>query len=187
MTSKALGLIETIGLAAAIEAADAAIKTADVKLLGYENTRGGGRITVKFVGEVGAVKAAVASGSAAALRIGQVESCLIIPRPHEEIEVLINQIDRGRSTPPAAPAKKSAPVKAEKPKAASEAVKAPAPQVIAPKPKPATAKKGKQPPAPPKLETPEPAPPAPIEELPPPESDQPTPSTSDQVGDLPAN
>jgi bacterial microcompartment shell protein len=101
MTPKALGFIETIGLAAAIEAADAAIKSANVRLLGYENARGGGRITVKLAGDVGAVKAAVSAGSAAALRVGRVEACLVIPRPHEEIEALIQQIDRGRAAQPA--------------------------------------------------------------------------------------
>ncbi len=103
MTSKALGLIETIGLPAAIEAADAASKSANVTLLGYENTRGGGLITVKIVGDVGAVKAAVSAGSAAALRVGKVATCLVIPRPHAEIEALIHHVDRGRSSRPAAP------------------------------------------------------------------------------------
>ncbi|NJN94410.1 MAG: BMC domain-containing protein [Anaerolineales bacterium] len=175
MTSKALGLIETIGLAAALEAADTAIKTADVKLLGYENVKGGGRITIKFVGDVGAVKAAVASGSAAALRIGKVESCLIIPRPHAEIEALINQIDRGRSTPSAVP--QTAPIKASEP------------QAVAQKPKPAALKKAKQRPAAPRLEIPEPVAPPPVEEQPPVEivsppalsdADQPPTVTPDQ-------
>jgi microcompartment protein CcmL/EutN len=102
MRSKAVGLIETIGLAAAIEAADAALKAANVKLLGYENTRGGGMITVKVVGDVGAVKAAVSAGSAAALRVGQVKSCHIIPRPHDEIESLLQQITRGPAEKPKA-------------------------------------------------------------------------------------
>jgi pimeloyl-ACP methyl ester carboxylesterase len=62
---KALGLIETIGLVTAIEAADAAVKAACVTLLGYENTKGGGKITVKVVGDVGAVQAAVSAGVAA--------------------------------------------------------------------------------------------------------------------------
>ena len=69
---QALGMIETIGLVSAIEAADAAVKAANITLLGYENTKGGGKITVKFVGDVGAVNAAVAAGAAAAARIGQV-------------------------------------------------------------------------------------------------------------------
>lgn len=93
---QALGLIETIGLVSAIEAADAAVKAANVTLLGYENTKGSGKITVKFVGDVGAVKAGVAAGVAAASRIGQVYSQQVIPRPHDEIEALIHNLDRGR-------------------------------------------------------------------------------------------
>lgn len=136
---KALGLIETIGLVTAFEAADTALKAANVKLLGYENTKGGGRITVKFVGDVGAVKAAVSAGVAAALRIGRIESSLVIPRPHQEIEGLIAQIDRGPAAaapavaPEAAPVALPAPAQAAKPKAATK------PQPVA-KPKPAASK-----------------------------------------------
>jgi len=105
---KALGLIETIGLIPAIEAADAAVKAANVVLLGYENTKGGGKITVKVAGDVGAVKAAVSAGVAAALRIGKVYGSSVIPRPHDEISALIRQVDRGRvreePVAPAAPA-----------------------------------------------------------------------------------
>jgi ethanolamine utilization protein EutM len=93
---QALGLIEAIGLVTAIEAADAAVKAADVKLLGYENTKGGGKITIKLVGGVGAVKAGVAAGVAAASRIGRIYSYQVIPRPHDEIEALIANVDRGR-------------------------------------------------------------------------------------------
>lgn len=93
---QALGLIETIGLVTAIEAADAAVKAADVTLLGFENTKGGGKITIKFVGNVGAVQAAVAAGVAAASRIGEVYGQRVIPRPHDEIEALIRNVDRGR-------------------------------------------------------------------------------------------
>jgi len=97
MSSKALGLIETIGLAAAIEAADAATKSANVTLLGYENSKGGGMITVKVVGDVGAVKAAVAAGTVAAQKIGRIASTSIIPRPHDDIEPLINRVTRGKA------------------------------------------------------------------------------------------
>ncbi|MFO7681127.1 MAG: BMC domain-containing protein [Chloroflexota bacterium] len=93
---QALGLIETIGLVSAIEAADAAVKAANIILLGYENTKGGGKITVKLVGDVGAVKAGVDAGAAAARRVGQVYACHVIPRPHDEIEALIANVDRGR-------------------------------------------------------------------------------------------
>lgn len=131
---KALGLIETIGLVTAFEAADAALKAANVKLLGYENTKGGGRITVKFVGDVGAVKAAVSAGVAAALRIGRIESSLVIPRPHQEIEGLIAQIDRGPVAVAApTPAPEPAPAKVAKPKAAAKPKPAPIPKPAAAK------------------------------------------------------
>ncbi|MFT9498113.1 BMC domain-containing protein [Anaerosolibacter sp.] len=89
MPKLALGLIETVGLAAAMEAADTAVKSANVTLLGYENSKGGGLITVKLEGDVGAVKAAVEAGSAAASKINKVFSKQVIPRPHEEIEKLV--------------------------------------------------------------------------------------------------
>ena len=98
---KALGLIETIGLVTAIEAADAAVKSANVTLVGYENTRGGGKITVKVVGDVGAVQAAVAAGVAAAERIGKVYVQRIIPRPSDEIDALIATVVRGQKPAPA--------------------------------------------------------------------------------------
>ena len=111
---QALGLIETVGLAAAIEAADTAVKAANVKLLGYEKTRGNGMITVKITGDVGAVKAAVTAGVMAANRVNEVYSYHVIPRPHAEIDELIAKIDRGPgrdngeaegiTTPPAPPA-----------------------------------------------------------------------------------
>lgn len=85
----ALGLIETVGLAAAIEAADAAVKSANVTLLSYELTKGGGMVMIKFVGDVGAVKAALEAGSAAAARVGKVASKHMIARPHDEIEKII--------------------------------------------------------------------------------------------------
>ena len=86
MKQQALGLIETIGLVSAIEAADAAVKAANVTLLGYENTKGGGKITIKFVGDVGAVQAGVAAGVAAASRVGEVYGQRVIARPHDEID-----------------------------------------------------------------------------------------------------
>jgi len=89
----ALGIIETVGLAAAIEAADTGVKSANVKLLGYELTRGYGLVTVKFAGDVGAVKAAVEAGSIAAAKVSKIWSKLVIPRPHDEIEKLINNLE----------------------------------------------------------------------------------------------
>lgn len=89
MLKKALGLIETEGLASAIEAADAAVKSADVALVGYELTKGGGLVTVKVTGEVSAVQAAVSSASVAAARIGSVYSTRVIPRPAPGLEMMV--------------------------------------------------------------------------------------------------
>lgn len=85
---KSLGLIETKGLVAAIEAADAMVKAANVQLLAKENI-GAGYITVIVEGDVGAVKAAVDAGASAAKRVGEVLSVHVIPRPHAEIEAFI--------------------------------------------------------------------------------------------------
>lgn len=85
---RALGLIETKGLVGAIEAADAMVKAANVTLIGTEQTIAA-LITVKVVGEVSAVKAAVDAGSAAAERIGELVSCHVIPRPHAETQSIV--------------------------------------------------------------------------------------------------
>ena len=77
----ALGFIETVSLTAAVAAADAALKSADVRLVGRENSKGGGMITVKISGDVGAVKAALAAASAEAGRVNRVVSAHVIPRP----------------------------------------------------------------------------------------------------------
>lgn len=87
---KALGLIETIGLPAAIAAADAAVKAAQVALSGLEFTRGGGMIVVMFTGDVGAVQAAVKAGEEAALKTGKVWAVKVIPRPHPETSEIIH-------------------------------------------------------------------------------------------------
>ena len=84
-SKEALGLIETRGLVGAIEAADAMVKAAKVKLEGKENV-GGGLVTVTVRGDVGAVKAAVEAGAEAARRVGELVSAHIIPRPHAEVE-----------------------------------------------------------------------------------------------------
>jgi ethanolamine utilization protein EutM len=80
----ALGLIETKGLVGAVEAADAMCKAAKVTLLGREQS-GGGLVTVMVRGEVGAVKAAVEAGAAAARRVGELVSQHVIPRPAEDL------------------------------------------------------------------------------------------------------
>lgn len=81
MSQKSIGLIETLGLAAGITAADAAVKSANVTLIGYEYSKGDGMCTVKVEGDVGAVKAAVAAGSKAAEAICGVKSVDVIARP----------------------------------------------------------------------------------------------------------
>jgi len=84
---QALGLIETKGLTAAVEAADAMVKAANVTLEGKENV-GAGLIAVTCRGDVGAVKAATDAGAAAARRIGELVSVHVIPAPHEEAEAV---------------------------------------------------------------------------------------------------
>lgn len=87
---QALGMIETKGLVASIEAADAMVKAANVTLIGKERV-GGGLVTVMVRGDVGAVKAAVDAGSAAAERVGELLSIHVIPRPHSEVESILPQ------------------------------------------------------------------------------------------------
>lgn len=91
----ALGMIETRGLVGAIEAADAMVKAANVVLIGSEYV-GGGFVTVMVRGDVGAVKAATDAGAAAAKRIGDLVSVHVIPRLHEEVEMLIPEKTKGQ-------------------------------------------------------------------------------------------
>lgn len=90
-TLNALGMIETKGLVAAIEAADAMVKAANVTLVGKEHV-GGGLVTVLVRGDVGAVKAATDAGAAAAERVGELVSVHVIPRPHNEIEGILPKV-----------------------------------------------------------------------------------------------
>ena len=90
----ALGMIETHGLVAAIEAADAMVKAANVSLTRKEEV-GGGLVTVMVRGDVGAVKAATDAGAAAAERVGELISVHVIPRPHEELESILTDPDPG--------------------------------------------------------------------------------------------
>jgi microcompartment protein CcmL/EutN len=85
---EALGLIETKGLVAAIEAADAMVKAANVTLIGYEKI-GAGLVTVMVRGDVGAVKAATDAGAAAAQKVGELVSVHVIPRPHQDTEKIL--------------------------------------------------------------------------------------------------
>ena len=81
---EALGMIETKGFVALVEATDAMLKAANVELVGWDKV-GSGLVTAFVVGDVAAVKAAVDAGAAAASRIGEVLSVQVIPRPHEEL------------------------------------------------------------------------------------------------------
>jgi microcompartment protein CcmL/EutN len=85
---KAIGMVETRGLVGMIEAADAMLKAAEVRLVGRERI-GAGFTTVIVEGEVAAVKAAVDAGAAAAKRVGEVYSIHVIPRPHEELKKIL--------------------------------------------------------------------------------------------------
>ena len=88
MTQTALGMIETRGLVASIEAADAMVKAANVVIT--QQTRvGGGLVATLIRGEVGAVKASVDAGAAAANKVGEVVSVHVIPRPHDEVESML--------------------------------------------------------------------------------------------------
>lgn len=88
MTQQALGMIETRGLVAAIEAADAMLKAANVELVGTEKI-GSGLVSVMVRGDVGAVKAAVDAGSSSAERLGEVIATHVIPRPHADVEKIL--------------------------------------------------------------------------------------------------
>jgi ethanolamine utilization protein EutM len=90
----ALGMVETKGLIGAIEAADAMVKAANVKLIGSEYV-GGGFVTVMVRGDVGAVKAATDAGAAAAKRVGELVSVHVIPRPHSDVEMILPQSTKG--------------------------------------------------------------------------------------------
>lgn len=139
--TEALGSIETVGYVVAIAAADAVVKSANVTLLGAENAKGGGLVTIKFVGDVGAVKAAVAAGIAAAERIGRVAACSVIPRPATDVGERIRLVDLGvykpkakntwAPTPPAPPAAAPEPVAPTAPDIAPEPVVA---EPLAPEP-----------------------------------------------------
>ena len=88
MTQEALGMVETRGLTAAIEEADQMCKAANVALVGTEKI-GSGLVTVMVRGDVGAVKSAVESGSAAASRLGELVATHVIPRPHTDVEKIL--------------------------------------------------------------------------------------------------
>jgi len=88
MVQQALGMVETRGLVAAIEAADAMLKAANVELVGTEKI-GSGLVSVMVRGDVGAVKAAVEAGLAAAQKLGEIIATHVIPRPHTDVEKIL--------------------------------------------------------------------------------------------------
>ena len=90
---QALGMIETKGLVASIEAADAMVKAANVTLIGKEHV-GGGLVTVMVRGDVGAVKAATDAGAAAAERVGELISVHVIPSPDNEVESILPSLEK---------------------------------------------------------------------------------------------
>ena len=110
---QALGLIETRGLVGAIEAADAMVKAAKVKFLGRQKVKGG-LVAIMVAGDVGAVKAAVDAGAAACQRVGKLVSSHVIPRPHDDIDLMI----------PAGPEKKETPETKKQPKCKASTQKA---------------------------------------------------------------
>ena len=101
--AEALGMIETKGFAAMVEAADAMVKAAKVEIVHYEKI-GGGYVTVIVRGDVAAVKAATEAGAKGAQRVGELVSVHVIPRPHESVEDVL-PLGRGAGRP-AAGAKK---------------------------------------------------------------------------------
>lgn len=89
MSDRALGMVETRGLVASIEAADAMVKAAKVQLIGKEKVQGG-LVTILVAGETAAVQSAVDAGAAAAQRLGEIVSTHIIPRPDDQIDQIVN-------------------------------------------------------------------------------------------------
>ncbi|MBQ9112492.1 MAG: BMC domain-containing protein [Clostridia bacterium] len=92
MALQALGMVETRGLVAAIEAADAMVKAANVELIGTEKI-GSGLVSVMVRGDVGAVKAATEAGSVAASRLGELVAVHVIPRPHADVEKILPSLN----------------------------------------------------------------------------------------------
>jgi microcompartment protein CcmL/EutN len=90
LSKLALGIIETVGLAAAIEAADTAVKSANVELIGYELSKGGGMITVKIQGNVGAVNAGISAAIISASKVNKVYGSIVIARPSDGLKILID-------------------------------------------------------------------------------------------------
>ena len=138
---KSLGLIETQGLLGGVTAADAAVKSANVELIGYELTKGGGWTTVKIQGDVGAVKAAVDAAKIAAAKVNRVVSTKVIPRPASALDMLVFTKETVGYQPPEPPREPDPPSPPELPPVEpdeppkEEAV--PEPEPVTPEPEPA--------------------------------------------------
>ncbi len=91
MAQEALGMVETRGLVAAIEAADAMCKAANVSLVGTEKI-GSGLVTVMVRGDVGAVKSSVEAGASSASKLGELVATHVIPRPHNDVEMILPHV-----------------------------------------------------------------------------------------------
>lgn len=107
----ALGIIETVGLAAGIQAADTCVKSANVTLIGYELTKGDGMATVKIEGNVGAVNAAIDAAKASASLVNKVFGYRVIPRPSDSLEMLVRNsetVGYAESSPPQVESKANA-------------------------------------------------------------------------------
>jgi ethanolamine utilization protein EutM len=100
MALQALGMVETRGLVALIEASDAMCKAASVELVGWDRV-GSGMVTAFVHGDVAAVKAATDAGAAAAAKIGEVISVHVIPRPHEDLDKAVPSKGEAKKAPPA--------------------------------------------------------------------------------------
>ena len=157
MQQKSLGLIETQGLAAGVVAADAAVKSANVELIGYELTKGGGWTLIKVQGDVGAVKAAVDAAAVAAGKVNRVVSTRVIARPSSYLEALIRTADTVGDRPPEPPKAPEPPTPPTEPEPEPPVEPTPAPEAEEevpsepaeePEPEPVT----EQPPEEPKLE-----------------------------------
>lgn len=169
MQQKSLGLIETQGLAAGVVAADAAVKSANVELIGYELTKGGGWTLIKVQGDVGAVKAAVDAAAVAAGKVNRVVSTRVIARPSSYLEALIHTADTVGDRPPEPPKAPEPPTPPTEPEPEPPVEPTPAPEAEEevpsepaeePEPEPVT----EQPPEEPKLEPQEEPQPEPAEE-----------------------
>ena len=96
---EALGMIETKGLVALVEASDAMLKSANVTLIGWQKI-GSGLVTALIVGDVAAVKAAIDAGSAAASRVGEVVGVQVIPRPHDDLGTVLPLVGKAQAAQP---------------------------------------------------------------------------------------